>query len=246
MREEYLNHFTKATGYTFPEEDKHSIDDLNEIPEKFISWLKEIDHPVLPIFVLQFLTTLDNHDHIRHFIQCVITGDEDVKSWGRGRTWLPDFGLVDALTKRINELFPIDTEITHFVDPNPQSWEQASCVSGCPAIRWEDATYKTPHIRGMHNYLSVKIRPKSEFNQQVIHARWIAQYIARCLDFQSENVMLSELDLKAETAKFASSDDWIPEVYLALQGLSKEIEAGLIEADKVPGFAGPDEFYQSA
>lgn len=233
----------KQSGYLLEKEDKNSIDDLNKTPKKIIEVARKLTHEIDRFELFSFLTSEPNHNVLRGFIKDVVENEIPVNTWMKGRILLPDISLNDQLTKRINQIIPSNLDYTHIVLPRYEAWEQASCIGGSPAILDQKATYKTPHISGFHNFPDVKIKPKSEFSPSVIHARWIAQRIARYLNIHSHLPLPSLEVMKGELRQHNAEKLWIPEVEVALNGLAKEIESDMIEPNSVPGFIGPDEFY---
>jgi hypothetical protein len=243
-RKSIITKVEEISGYLLKEEDQNSVDDLNETPSHIISIAQKMVHIIDQLELFWFLTPRSNHYILRSFIKDVIENKEPVDTWEKGRRiLLPDISFEDRLTTPLSQIMPNGLPHTHLVLPRYSAWEQASCIGGCPVIIDENGTYKSPPIPKMHNYANVKISPKSDFNEQVMHARWIAQIVARYFKFHTCIHFPSLKEMKTELKQFAPKRRWIPEVELALNGLIKEIEAGMIEPNKVPGFIGPDAFY---
>jgi hypothetical protein len=216
-----------------------SVNNLNEFSEYMINQLKLMPHPVLAEQLAGFYVAKPSHKFVKLFVEQVVYGNEPVATWLKGRTLIPDFSLLDLLTKQSNEiLMPIGGEFKQLIKPLRKSWEGGSASPGAPARREPDATYLSDKPVQAVSLSLTDVVPVT--NPVIAYRRWLAQRTARYLYGKNHSFTL---DTVAGDKYLPDISLWTKDAIASFDGLRNEFLSIKYKADDVPGFCGPDEWY---
>jgi hypothetical protein len=219
-----------------------SITDLNDISPELIEAARTLNTYFSRREFFSYLVSPSNQDYLMPFILDCVENNTPPHKWLRGRILIPSGSLEDMLTKtRAEILAGIDDQFTHYIQASYEAWKQGALLGGSPAKEEPESTYKSSFPEGMASILGEEIIPRSRVNNSVIHRRWIAQGIARCIDLKEGTVTLEEII--QQTGKLIPESRWVEDVHIALKGFAAEADRGFIKEGFVPGFILPDEYY---
>ncbi len=236
---------TKKIGTSLNIEDKHTIANLNQIPQKLIENAELlVDRYEIQCY-LQFYTTPDNENFLRHFVFDVFTLNQNVNTWKKGRALIANSSLKDQLSKEKEDLFgyPI-SEFKHIVKPDYEYWKEGIHHTGMFVFLEPDADYKVLPKEG-YSTLPLKTADFIAVEQkdiELFYRRWIASRIAIYLQVKGQ---WQDLENGKVFDDIIPQYQWTQDAHYALKGLIKERNIEPPNEKLVPGFYGPDEYYMS-
>jgi hypothetical protein len=223
---------------------KHKVDNLNELENVHIERARSLGEEQDAAYYLNLLITDDNSRHLRGFVRDVIMNGKDHRSWRkRNVLLLLSCSLRDVLTTTRKTLFNrSDDEFTQVISPDLNAWNQHSDTSGTFAFHIPDANYKTVAPKGyiLRSPDGVQLVDISPDQATIRFRRWIASRIAAYLKFH--NQLNASPDL-AVLDQVTPRENWTEDAHRALNGLLQELEKNSWDGESVPGFSGPDDFY---
>lgn len=237
-----LHEIADEFGITLLKKDAACVSNLNVIPERIQQVLARIDDTYGKILFLEYCTTSENHKYLRQFVHLILLEGKDPACWKIGRSLKPDTSLENQLTKSLFEIFgELETKICLIEEPQKKMWNEVG-ETGCFVIKQEDARYTWESVNGFMTYsLDIPVREIRKEEIPTYHRRWIANRIARCLKVDGLLDSFSDISV---LDRYTSRDKLTADAIKAFEGLLKEQKEFGWKEDEVPGYVGPDEFYE--
>lgn len=229
------------TGLNLSAENLHQYGSLNDIPEELIEQSRKLK-TFQNIFFLRHFTNPDDYVYLNDFIAEVIEQNKSPSTWRTSVALSVEVSLKELLTVPAHKLIDcLGGAFTHVKSPDFFRWKNGVSV-GNPTKYFPDFNYrkKVPDNAMRYDLNEINTTEISPEKATVFVTRWMAQRIARHV-YSREGISfpISTVDLEDVISK----NSWTPEALRALKGLNLEMEAGRVDDDTVPGYAGPDRFY---
>lgn len=218
------------------------FDNLNELPIHIIEHMLELNDETPALHYLEPLVTRENQRYLRGFIRSVVINKESHETWNKGKVLLLSRPYEDLFTIERLELFNrANSRFENIVRLSYEDWSFYSFETGGFAFYLPNANYK---FTAPENYIMVS---PSEFELERIEEhktdlhfrRWLASFMANQMRYQNK----LQLDGVSILDDIADRKRWTPDALKALDGLLLEMKDGISEG-AVPGFSGPDNYYQ--
>jgi hypothetical protein len=222
-------------------EEHEAITHLNNVSGKVVAEALNLGSPLLAISYLEYLTSPNNWPYLKLFTQEVVYGGESPQNWRRGRVLVPNFSLEQQLLLTPAVLLaPIGGEFDQRVIPRWEKWQAGIGWVGAPARPEPNTDYLTPDVPGTASLNTEQIEPVAL--PQIAMRRWIAGRLAAWL--RSEGKLVQTATWEDLTYRLPVKESWSSDARIAALGLLHELrELGEI-GNEIPGFRGPDEWYQ--
>jgi hypothetical protein len=226
----------RALGRPLTEQERTPVGRLDDLPESARAVAAALPG-ILRKWYLRSLVDDDERPFVDSYIEDVIDGEGAHERWGRGGLLLPTFGLPDLLTRDVADIlaaFPLDGGAWRRWPVTRERWDARDGLVGAPAVDRPDLGRHVtlpPHVMRVRSDIALEPEPAPER----LARRWIASRVARLAPDQDPEatVRATFVDLGALSA----------DARTALAGLAREQrEIGPAE-DAVPGFRGPDDWY---
>ncbi len=219
-----------------------SIVHLNHVPPAIVEEARSLGSALLAHEFLGWMTGAKCQSHLALFIQDVVVGGIDPRSWLRGRVLVPSVSLKEQLLiGRADLLAAIGGDGLVRVVPRIESWRAGSEWVGAPARVDASSDYLTPQV-AKTTELAPSTPTEAVEDPRVATRRWIAARVAGVCAARGQ--LRSGLDLAAVVLPGIAQAQWSADARIALRGLTRELrELGRSDGD-VPGFRGPDAWYR--
>jgi hypothetical protein len=218
-----------------------SISHLNEVPAELITEARRLNDRILAETLIAFYTTPDDGRYIGRYVQDVVFGETPPQLWRRGRVLVADFSLDEQLCLDSSALLaPIGGDFHLRIAPGYEDWVAGVSSVGAPACPQPDADYRSPLPSGTVGIANPNVEPVSD--KAVTIRRWIASRLAAVLKRAGELDSINEPS--QITAKLPPYDQWSNDARIAAIALIRERRELKREEREIPGFRGPDAWYQ--
>jgi hypothetical protein len=218
-----------------------SISHLNDVPAELITETKGLNDRVLAETLIAFYATPDDGRYIGRYVQDVVFGDTPPQLWRRGRVLVADFSLDEQLCLEPSALLaPIGGDFEVRIVPRYEDWVAGVSWVGAPACPQPDADYRSPLPSRTVGIANPTVEPVSD--KAVAIRRWIASRLAAVLNRAGELDAINEPS--QITAKLSPYDQWSNDARIAANALIRERRELKREEREIPGFRGPDAWYQ--
>ncbi len=242
MKQFNLKEAVKSTmGIELSDSDQSSISNLNEVPDHLIVEMKKVQG-YISFALLEFYCSAENHEHLRDFFLSVIEGEQDHKTWLKGRVLFRDLPMSHHLTRSLDQLY---SQFNQFPDsihkPYFKSLSIGDSIPGGFAQVDIDATYLSDHVDGFYSVPGdLELITVSKKDKHLWFRRWIALRMAKFLE-QSDK--LKGNFKKSDLEEIAPISQWTEDAHKAFEGLQKEQKLNGWEEGIVPGYLGEDALY---
>jgi hypothetical protein len=200
---------------------------------------------ILRIWFLRKLVDRSERGDIQDYVDDVIDGDVPAAQWRRGGILLADFGLPDLLerpTADILGVIPLDGGIWRRRPVSRRAWETRAGFAGAPGVERPDLDRRfeaPPHVMRVSTR-GLDLEPEDAPERRA--RRWIAARAAHATRRFREAAEAKD-PLTLVRAVFPNIGPLSADATVALEGLLRERrELGPSETE-VPGFRGPDDWY---
>lgn len=225
-------------GIRMDENDRGSMKHLNEMPPELVENARRLKEIWLVMPYLEFYAQEEPH-FLQWFMQAVVFGGADPRTWMKGAVLVPSVSLADQLTKTKEMLFGdlLNGDVT-MIPQNYEDWSQNGSAAGGFAFARPDTDYRSVPPEGFSFFAPQPLETVDREKIPVLFRRWIASRIAMVMRDK-----LQQLPDVSPLEQFAKPDLWTEDAWKAIKGLTLEKEQGLCGPNKVPGYCGPDAFY---
>lgn len=244
MTDDMQSQLERWIGRKLPPEEAGTISDLNRMPAALIEEARKHGSLVGGMLLAHYVT-VKNLPYLNGFIEQVVEGGKPVETWRRGAVIVPETSLEDQLTLSLEEMLgwiggPTDMRLV----PRYSAWKGGSSEGGAPARELPDRTYLSPHIPKVVSF-SAGAKIEKISNLPVAMRRWIAARIASCMKGDGVPQTVSELFNRLPDQP--PMDQWSEDARIAAAAVVREFhEFGAAAEGAIPGFRGPDEYYQAS
>ena len=234
------NEIELVLGYPVPKDKQGTISDLRHIGPIILEELKKVG-AVFNRELLLFYTTPDNWQYINTFLANVVYENRIPNEWSNFSYIVPDVSLKDQLTKEIHEiLYFTKGKFSHLIKSNYNLWKSNILKSGSPAIFIENGYYKTDIPKNFQSFSKFEVlKIEKEDSSHILFRRWIASRIAKCMD--EKLFVFNDIE---EFNYFSPIEKWTDDAKFAFYGLLRERNEMGWKDDEIPGYVGPDDFYE--
>jgi hypothetical protein len=242
MTSPYLSPLEASLGRALPEADRGSVPDLNDMPEQVVAEAKKLASRSLVRELLEYYSGLKNRPYLPAFIDDVIDRVTPVRLWRRGDVLVPAPSLADQLClHRDTLLAPIGGYDGVRIVPDLGRWRAGDSSVGAPAKCRPDANYRSGTPMGSINLVNPELEPATSV--EITVRRWIASRIARC-STSGERTTIE--GLLAHIQPLPALEQWSQDARIAVAALMREFRVLPSSEQEVPGFRGPDNWYDEA
>ncbi len=232
----------ESTGNDLKPSDFNAVSNLNEIPDRLIKNLYNIDNSAR-YDLLEYYASPDNSGYLRRFMHDVLLGNAKASSWMKGRVLVPLASFGDKLTISLEEVYIGLGSIPLFVvSPTYDQWLTQSTFNGSLVKVEKNSTYKSSKIEGFADLgLQTKYQEILQTNQHLSHRRHLANLISSYLVSKQKLKVVFE---KGDLADVAPISQWTEDTHKAFEGLQKEQKLNDWTEGVVPGYLGDDSLYE--
>ena len=225
-----------------------TIRDLYDVPPELIADARKLHSLTLGSRLLRHYTVAGVWPWLPAFIDDVVERGVELSVWLRGGILFPLFPVETLVTLGVDQILavlqPAKDEAWLQVAPDRDAWSINETVSGAPAVVRPELRYDSEtseHVRrvllnGLESLIEVE-------DIAVATRRWIASQVAgRAVRFGGVERFADARTLFATVFPMAASPS--EDALIATRGVLREAgELGSSETE-VPGFRGPDEWYE--
>ncbi len=245
MNEELLEQIHVALGWKPQATDEHSVTDLNAFPDALVEAARLLP-PVLRYTFVNFYASTDDLHFVPDFVEEVIEHGRNAAGWRRGRVLVPDFlprFLVQLEADEIiAPLAPTASEDWYQLKPRLDLWKAGEFLTGAPAVIRPNLSYKyfpPEHVRDL-------LVEGTELNRVVDLKVAVRRWTASSLGIAAMRRDLLGVRDATELLRacFPDASRISTNGFIAARGLIRELDSLAGNQDQVPGFRGPDSWYQ--
>jgi len=236
---------SEVLGWRPEANDEASVTDLNAFPATLIEAARQLD-PVLAQGFVRYFASTDNLEFIPGFIEDVVEHGEEVSGWRRGRILVPGFlprSLVQLeVEKIIAPLVPAAGETWYHLRPRRDYWDAGEFLNGAPAVIRPNLNYRYFPSENVRDLLMPGTELNRDVDLKIATRRWTASTLARAA--MSRNLLSIREAIKLLRACFPDANQLSTNGLVAARGLIQELSCLPENNAEVPGFRGPDDWYQ--
>lgn len=241
MPNDRLIQLLEKLGRPLPAEHRASISHLNDVSVDLVAEARRLNDADLAETLLAYYVTPGHRRYFARYVQDVVFGTTPPKMWRRGGVLVPDFNLEEQLTlDRPDLLAPIGGKFDVRIAPRLADWEAGVSWVGSPARAQPYADYLTPLPAGTVSIANPPLDPV--IDKTLAIRRWIASRLAAVL--RSAGQLDSVSDPSSISANLPPYGRWSSDGQAALKALLRERRELNRETNEIPGFRGPDDWYQ--
>lgn len=223
---------------------KKLISNLNKMPLELIENARKTGSELEALSYLSLLVTPGNHKYLRSFVRRVVMNREEAGTWNKGRALVAYSSLLDQLTKEKEEIFGYNTtDFKFIIQPNFEAWSRGSDFGGMFVFCEPEADYRSPTPPG-YGIISLKEADLVKVEQKQVtiqFRRWLASRMAAYLNHKNQ---LETFDITEPLEELANRNQWTHDAVQAFEGLLKEKGTYRWKEKNIPGFCGPDSFFE--
>jgi hypothetical protein len=244
---EILAEIERILGRKLEPKDERRIRDLNSVPPKLVDEARQLP-PLQRRTFLNFHVHPESLEHVPAFIEEVVEGGEDVAGWRRGRTLVPGYSIRTLVQSSVEEILgplnPRPDERWWRVRPDRELWDAREILTGAPAVRRPELDYRWTPGPNVIDIRVDKTKLESVVRVETGVRRWIASALAGAACARNiRGYGLSPDELLA--ACFPEILRFSTDAVASARGLIREHRELPPSALSVPGFRGPDEWYDA-
>ena len=221
-----------------------TISHLNRVPAFLITTGRQLDDPKLARSLLAFYVTMEDRPYLELFVQEVVFGTIPAERWMRGRILVPDFSLGDLVLQPGAALLdPVAGGGWTRIVPSAEAWQGRLPWLGALCRAEPHADYRS--AIPAHTVSIAEVPVEGISDGRVALRRWIAARLAMDLDRRG---LLGPVEHITQIVPpgLPALRRWSGDALAAAQGLLMERKnLDRLEAE-IPGFSGPDAWYQGS
>jgi len=221
-----------------------AIRHLNDVPEALIEDARRLAHPMLAQVLLAYYTSPACNEFLKLYVHDVVFHGTPPRTWMRGRVLFPSLSIEEQLRREAPQLLaPLGGVFEVRVVPRLSSWKGGGTWEGAPAVVQPDSDYLTPTPEGTLS-LGPSTRTEPVRDPVVAMRRWHASRLAFLAGISGALVRARALeDLSLPSLPVSQ---WTIDARVAGAALLREQRELGPTSDQVPGFRGPDSWFDSS
>jgi len=236
----------KLLGWKPPARDEGTVANLNELPASVISQAKRLPALLRDPFISFYVNERDRR-FVREFIDNVIVDGEDPRTWRRGRILVPDFSPRALMQNGVGDIIAAlrsdDDRPWHRIRPDRRLWDAREYVTGAPAVVRPELDYHFVPGSQLRDLLPGGFEVDAVDDVGIATRRWIAANIARVA--KSLNIHQFTTPEALISGCYPDLQSISNDALVAARGLLHEFAVLPNDEENVPGFRGPDDWYQN-
>jgi hypothetical protein len=235
-------------GHGLDEERRATVTDLGQAPTWFVEEARRLKKGILRTAFLWHYVETSQRKHLSSFEERVLLAGADVAQWSHGRILVPAFSIRELVVRDVPlilaPLGPRPDESWLRFRPDRSRWNSGVFITGAPAVVRPDLRYDCTIPDEVFSYYLTEaedLEPAGDIT--LATRRWLAACCARAAE--NRGALASTSDPKQMVAAaFPGIERASDDTMLAIEGLLAEQRLLGPTEREVPGFRGPDEWFQ--